>query len=150
MFAESTRFCLYERSIYLYIMSIPFSRPFLFSLLYSIYYIYIQKWKYSFPPTIFFTPTFLPFLLYIFIILSIYREYAFPQLFTLFPPFPLLLLYSLYIEEGTLFPPPFLPLYIPLIKWTHFPPPLSLSFWNVTYVESLRGKVFENFISIVL
>ena len=64
MFAESTRVCLYERSIYLYIMNICSSvgtlslpRPFLSFLL---YYIYIQK-RNTLSRTFFTLAPFLPF-----------------------------------------------------------------------------------------
>ena len=89
-----------ERSIYLYIMNIPLPRPFsTFSFLYYtiIYYIYIQKREYSFPhltfPATFFPHLCLPLysLLYT---LYIDTGNTFPQLF---PPIPLLLLYSSYI-----------------------------------------------------
>ena len=130
-----------KRSIYLYIMNISLSRPFLSIIYYSILYLYTEMGT-------LFPATFLPFPLFTLIlfyyIYSIYREeHTFPQLFT---PFPIVLLYSLYIEWYTLFPPLFLPSY----KVNTFTPPLSLSFWNVTYGKSLRGKVFENFTSIVL
>ena len=116
MFAESTRFCLYERSIYLY-NEHTFVPPFSFAYLYYtiIYYIYTKE--HSFPHLTFPAPL-LPFSHVLFIIYSIYREeYTFPQLFTLFPPFPIVLLYSLYIENDIHFARPFLP----LIKWTPFP-----------------------------
>ena len=44
----------------------------------------------------------------------------------------------IYIENDTHFSRPFLPSY----KVNTFTPPLSLSFWNVTYGESLREKSF--------
>ena len=137
-----------ERSIY--IMNIPLPRHFsTFSFLYYTISIY-RKGEHSFPHLTF-PATFLTFStcsLYTILLYTLYieREHTFPQLFT---PFPIVLLYSLYIEDGILSPPFFSP-YIYSYKVNTFTPPLSLSFWNVTYGKSLREKVFENFISIVL
>ena len=140
MFAESTRVCTSFLYIYIY-NEHTFAPPFLFLSL--LYYIYIRETlfptPYPFPPL-----SYLPFV-YSFIIYSIYREeYTFPQLFTLFPLIPILLLYSLYIQNDTHFARPFLPLY----KVNTFTPPFSLLL--LQFGKSLRGKVFENFISIVL
>ena len=144
--------CLFSykqmRSIYLYIMNICSSvgtrtlslpRHYSFSI---ILYLYTEM-KHSFPhislPITFLTLS----ACFFYYIYSIYREYTLPQLFTRFPhSFIILLIY----RRGNTFPAPF----YPFIKWIPFTPPLSLSFWNVTYRKSLRGKVFENFISIVL
>ena len=103
MFAESTRVCFLIRNIVLYIMNIPFSRPFSFSLsllYYYILYLYTERGT-LFPAPYPFPPLSYPFFVYpyiLFIIYSIYREgYTFPQLLPLFPPFPYPLLYSYYI-----------------------------------------------------
>ena len=141
MFAESTPLCLYERSIY--IMNISFSRPFLF-LISIILYLYTKR-KHSFPHLPFPAP-FLPFL-YSFIIYTLYIERnILSRNFLLFSR-PFLTLYYtpiIYREWYTLFPP----LFYPFIKWTplhrHFP------YFYYSLGKSLRGKVFKNFISIVL
>ena len=133
MFAESTRCCLYERSIYLYIMNISTSvgtRTLLCPALilsFLLYYIYIQKKETLFPAhSLPFAHMFLT-LIYSFIIYSIYRYREYFS--ATFYPFLILLLYSLYIEEGTFYPP-LSPLIYTLIKWTplyrHFPYPYSL------------------------
>ena len=100
MFAESTHLCLYERSIY--IMNIPL--PALFPPFSIIYYIYIQKWEHSFPhlpfPATFFLHLCLS--LYPFIIYTLYIERS-----ILSRNFPILLLYSLYIENDIHFARPF-------------------------------------------
>lgn len=133
-----------QRSIYLYIMSIPLFRPFsTFLILSLLYYIYIQK-RNTLSRTFF---TFLSAhsftLIYSFIIYSIYREeHTFPQLFTPFPQF----YYTPYIyRRGNTLPAPFYPSY----KVNTFSTAIFLTFLIVWW-ESLRGKVFENFISIVL
>ena len=104
MFAESTPLCLYERSIYLYIMNISLSRPFLFLSL--LYYIYIRE--HSFPHLPFAPHLSYPYIL--FIIYSIYREeHTFPQLLLLYPLSHTFIILLLYIEEETFYPPPFYP-----------------------------------------
>ena len=122
-------------------------RPFLFLISIILLYLY-TKMEHSFPH-ISLSRTFLTF--------------YFVYLYTL-------LLYTLYIERNILsrnfyhFSRPFLTLYYtPIIyrRWNTFPapflslykvntftPPLSLLFYSLG--KSLRGKVFKNFISIVL
>ena len=141
MFAESTRFCLYERSIYLYIMNIcssvgtlSLSRPFF------LYYTISLYRKGNTLSRTFFTPhlsyPFHMFLIYSFIIYSIYRyrEY-FSATFTTFPAlshsFIILLIYRRWNTLPALF--------YPFIKWTPFPPPLSylflcLLFYYILYI----------------
>ena len=75
-----------------------FAPPFFFSLSLLYYYILYTEKRTLFPAHFFIPPLSYPFFVYSFIIYSIYREeYTFPQLFTIFPPFPIVLLYSSYI-----------------------------------------------------
>lgn len=109
MFAESTPLCLYKCSIYNEHIFVP--PLFHFSFPYLYYTISIYKKGTLFPApylSCHFLSAPLFTFIYLYYIYSIYREeYTFPQLFT---PFPIVLLYSLYIEEGILSPPFFTPL----------------------------------------
>ena len=110
----------------------PFS-TFSLSLL---YYIYIRETLFPAPYLSRHFLTLSLFTLILFIIYSIYREeHTFPQLFT---PFLILLLYSLYIEEGTLFPPPFLPSY----KVNTFSTATFFIFLKCYLREKFAGKSF--------
>ena len=112
MFAESTRVCLYERSIY--IMNIPLSRPFSTFSFSIILYLYTKR-EHSFPHLTF-PATFLPSIclpLYTLLLYTLYIERNI--LSRNFLPFsrPFLTLYYtliIYREWYTLSPPPFYPL----------------------------------------
>lgn len=101
MFAESTPLCLYERSIYLYIMNISSSvgthtlslpRP----ILYLYYTISIYK-----SGTLFSAhslPSHISYPFRMFLLLYIYSIYRGVHSPATFPTLPIVLLYSLYIE----------------------------------------------------
>ena len=137
-----------ESSIYLYIMNIPLplfhlSFPYLYYTI--IYYIYIRETLF---PALTFCPAPLFTFIYLYYIYTLYIERnILSRNFLLFSrPFLTLYYTPIIYRRGNTFTAPFYPSY----KVNTFTPPFSLSFWNVTYGKSLRGKVFENFISIVL
>ena len=92
-----------KRSIYLYITNISSSvgtRTLLYPTLFFslLYYIYIQNKGNTLSRTLPFQQLSYFFHMFFFIIYSIYREeHTFPRLLPLFPPFPIVLLYSYYI-----------------------------------------------------
>ena len=112
MFAESTRVCLYERSIYLYIMNISLSRP--FSTLFHLFLIsiildlYTEKENTLSRTFFILSRHFLTFILFYYIY-SIYREeHTFPP----FPyPFPHSFIILLIYRRGNTFSRPFLYLF---------------------------------------
>ena len=113
-----------------------------FSFLSIILYLYTEK------GTLFPAP-FLPFphvpYILFYYIYSIYRGIHFPATFPA-PSLPFIIL-LLYIEEETFYPPPFSP-YIYSYKVNTFSTAHFLTL--IVLGKGLRGKVFENFISIVL
>ena len=134
----------YKKYCSLYIMNISLSRPFPpfpFSIILYLYKGNTLSRTYLLPRT-FLTLSLFTLLLYT---LYIERNILSRNFLPFSRPFHSFIILLIYREWYTL-SRPFLPLY----KVNTFTPPLSLSFWNVTYGKSLRGKVFENFISIVL
>ena len=129
--------------------TLSLSRPFFLYYTISIY----RKRKHSFPHILYLLPrTFVYLYISLLYIYSIYREeHTFPQLFTLFrhslPLSHTSIILLLYIEEKTFSPPPFSP-YICSYKVNTFSTAHFLTL--IVLGKSLREKVFENFISIVL
>ena len=120
-------------SLYLYIMNISLSRPFLFLISIILYLYKGNTLSRTLPLAPHLSYLFLCLPLYYFIIYSIYREeHTFPQLLPLSHTSIILLLY---IDKGTLFPPLFLPSY----KVNTFTPPtfLTLIVW-----EKVCGEKF--------
>ena len=124
MFAESTRVCFLIRNIVLYIMNIPFSRPYLFFSLSIILYLYTEM-RTLFPALYlsrtFLTLSFVTLLLYT---LYIERNILSRNFLPLSRPFPYFYYTPIIYRMIHTFPAPFLPLY----KVNTFTPPLSLSF----------------------
>ena len=139
-----------ERSIYLYIMNIcsrvgtrTLSLPRPYSFLSIILYLYTEMRNTLSRTLPFLLLSFRTFVyLYTLLLYTLYTENTLSR--HSLTPFHYPYYTPIIYRRGNTFPAPF----YPFIKWTplhcHFP------YFSYSLGESLRGKVFENFISIVL